>query len=53
MASNIKDSNTSLEIAENDTIVVEDGIGTTRLVTQQDGSKVPFSETQLRASLNR
>ena len=31
-----------MDIKENKTLV-DDGMGTTRLVTKQDGSKVPFN----------
>jgi len=54
MATNIKATDsTSMEIKENQSIVVEDGMATTRLVTCKDGTKEPYSETNLRASLDR
>ena len=54
MATTIKATDsTSMEIKENQSIVVEDGMGTTRLVTCKDGTKEPYSETNLRASLDR
>ena len=40
-----------LVLQENKT-VVDEGMGTTRLVTKLDGTKVPFSEEKLRTSLN-
>lgn len=32
---------------------VDEGAGTTRLVTKTDGSQVPYSEAVLRAALSR
>ena len=32
---------------------VDEGAGTTRLVTKTDGSQVPYSEAVLRTALNR
>ena len=40
-----------LVLQENKTVVDEE-MGTTRLVTKLDGTKVPFSEEKLRTSLN-
>ena len=41
----------NLEIKENPSLV-DEGHGTTRMITKADGSKVPFSEENLRASLS-
>ena len=41
----------NLEMKENNSIVVEDGMSTTRLITKHDGSKVPYAENHLRESL--
>jgi len=46
-----KTNTANLEMKEN-TSQVDEGLGTTRLVTKDDGSKVPYSEDHLRASLN-
>ena len=43
----------NLEMKENNSIVVEEGMSTTRLITKLDGSKVPYAENHLRASLNK
>lgn len=40
------------EMKENSSIIDESGMGTTRLVTKDDGTKMPFSEDHLRHSLN-
>ncbi len=40
----------NLEIKENPSLV-DEGHGTTRMITKADGSKVPFSEEHLKASL--
>ncbi len=41
----------NLEIKENPSLV-DEGHGTTRMITKTDGIKVPFSEETLRASLS-
>ena len=41
----------NLEMKQNPS-VEDEGMGTTRLVTKSDGSKVPFSEDHLRACIN-
>lgn len=41
----------NLEMKQNPS-VEDEGMGTTRLVTKSDGSKVPFSEDHLRSSIN-
>ena len=41
----------NLEINENQSFV-DENMGTTRMVTKADGSKVPFSDDHLRASLS-
>lgn len=46
----MKKESANLEMKEN-TSVVDEGTGTTRLVTKSDGSKVPFSEDHLRKCL--
>ena len=43
---------TTMEIKENPS-VVEESVGTTRLVTKKDGSKEPYSELHLRTELLR
>ena len=40
------------EMKENPSIIDESGTATTRMVTKDDGTKVPFSEEHLRNSLS-
>ena len=43
----------NLEMKENNSIVVEEGMSTTRLITKPDGSKVPYAEKHLRQSFSK